>query len=89
MEEQPKFKMIRKKADGRLFPYSDVLAQADGFEVLEMTKAQILKGQKATLQGSEVKKRVSLGDVKTRRSDKPGPGWFKNNYGTWQRRKKK
>ncbi|MFA5323493.1 MAG: hypothetical protein WC373_12555 [Smithella sp.] len=84
---EPTFKMLRKEGDGRILPYSDALAANPNFTVIEMTKQQILSGQKATLQGSEGK-RKSLNDVRTKKSDKPGVGWVKNKNGTWQRKTK-
>ena len=94
---EQKFKMIRKEADGRLFPYSDILADSPGMVVVELTKEQIEKATGVPVQGQKAKqhryrevfvrssRRKSLVDVVTGKDSKPGPGWFKTQHG-WKRK---
>jgi hypothetical protein len=71
------FKMLRKVSDGRLFPYTDILAQTKGMVVVEMTSDEI--NPPPPEPPAEIK-------LKTTKDDKPGTGWVRSTRGTWRRK---
>jgi hypothetical protein len=81
--EKQYIKMLQSTTNGRLFPYTEVLAQRPDMVPVdvEVGTDRVLLGQKATQQGSEVYVTPEYD------KNKPGPGWYKNNRGSWSRRK--
>ena len=79
---EKKYKML-KKADGKLFFFSDHLAKLPGMVEVEMTKDEIAAASKPN-DGLPVESPKDVGFVPlTTVDDKPGPGYIKNHKGKW------
>jgi flagellar biosynthesis/type III secretory pathway M-ring protein FliF/YscJ len=72
------YRMIKYKE--KLLPWSGTLSALEGAEEVEMSKNEI----DVFFGREEVKS-----EQKTSPSDKPGPGWVKNQNGAWERKAKK
>jgi hypothetical protein len=84
------FKMLRKHGTGYPFCFNEHLAQLENMVVVEMTAAEI---HNAVFGDTVVPKRPEQVDapekgLKTKPSDRPGPGWVKSN-GKWVRKQPK
>lgn len=77
--------MLRKDGTGTPFPYTPMLAKADGMVEVEMTFAEIKNIiPQPEEQSTEQPEQLHKDPV-----EKPGPGWVRNKKGTWQKKKER
>ena len=73
--------MLRKNGTGTPFHYNPHLANANDMVIVEMTLAEI-----SSVSGAPATHKQE--DIKTKTSDKPGPGWVQSKSGKWVRKNK-
>jgi hypothetical protein len=74
-------KMLRKDSDGRLFPYTEALAMANGMTVVEILD----KDYRGMIRASIPKKEEPFKPYLAV-DERPGIGWAKNHFGKWVRK---
>jgi hypothetical protein len=76
--------MLRQKVTGKLFPFTQVLAQREDMVVVEMDSNEIAIASTTPKATPELNSEP-IKIIKTRVRS-PGPGWIKSHVGRWTRK---
>jgi hypothetical protein len=87
-----KFKMLLNVSDGRVFPYTDLIANTKGLVPVEMTKEEILGAikrphRKEKTESADTGEEINETPAPVE-NKKPGKGYVLNNKGKWTKPKK-